>query len=294
MAVGSRRDVDQTNGLRVHQRHGQRIYLTTWEKVAGATSRRLVAALDGAPPAADCDVTPPTVTAPRRGFVYPSAVSSEGLIRLRVPWTASDVGTGIAHQELAQSVDGGAWKSLSSTLGTSEMTPQVPPDHTSAFRARAVDFGGNFYQLGNARTDHHHQPLPGDVAADLLYGHVVDSLRIEFPRLDSIYDGSRRQGEPDVHGPRRRVGRPVWGRIEAPRRSTSTAFSSRRSTSMMRRIDTGESSGTTWTGPAEPQGLDQGRRHGRATTRRPRRAVHRELRDPLESARAAVGASETR
>ena len=88
------------------------------------------------------DTVAPTATAPRRGFVASSSISA-GRIALRVPWSGSDATSGIARYELAQSTDGGAWTTVSTTLTSPTATRNLAPLHTYRFRVRAVDKAGN-------------------------------------------------------------------------------------------------------------------------------------------------------
>ena len=88
------------------------------------------------------DTVGPTVTAPRRGFTPGTAISS-GKISLWVPWSGTDATSGIARYELAQSTDGGAWTTISTTLTSPAASRMLETERTYAFRARAVDNAGN-------------------------------------------------------------------------------------------------------------------------------------------------------
>jgi hypothetical protein len=88
------------------------------------------------------DTVAPTVTEPRRALVAGTAISS-GRITLRVPWSGQDATSGIARYELAQSTDGGAWTSVSTTLTTPTADRSLAPAHTYRFRVRAIDRAGN-------------------------------------------------------------------------------------------------------------------------------------------------------
>lgn len=88
------------------------------------------------------DTTVPTVTAPSRGFVADTAIFN-GRITTRVPWTGSDLGSGIARYELEQSTDGGAWTIISTTLTSPTATRTLTTQHTYRLRVRAVDKAGN-------------------------------------------------------------------------------------------------------------------------------------------------------
>jgi hypothetical protein len=88
------------------------------------------------------DTVAPAVTAPRRAFVSGTAISS-GAIQLRVPWSGSDLTSGIARYELAQQTDGGAWTTVSTTLTAPTIDRALAAEHTYAFRVRAFDKAGN-------------------------------------------------------------------------------------------------------------------------------------------------------
>lgn len=88
------------------------------------------------------DTVAPTASAPRRGFVAGTSISG-GNITMRMPWSGSDLTSGITRYELAQSTDGGAWTTVSTTLISPTATRSLAPQHTYAFRVRAVDKAGN-------------------------------------------------------------------------------------------------------------------------------------------------------
>jgi len=88
------------------------------------------------------DTTPPTVTAPSRGFVPGTGISS-GRIAVRLPWSGSDAGSGIARYELAQQTDGGAWTTVATSLTSPTAARNLLTQHSYRFRVRAVDHAGN-------------------------------------------------------------------------------------------------------------------------------------------------------
>jgi hypothetical protein len=88
------------------------------------------------------DTVAPTVTAPSRTFVTGSAISS-GKVSVRLGWSGSDVTSGIARYELAQSTDGKAWATVSTSLTAKALDRALSPGHTYRFRVRAVDKAGN-------------------------------------------------------------------------------------------------------------------------------------------------------
>jgi hypothetical protein len=88
------------------------------------------------------DTITPTATGPRQSLVTATSVSN-GKVTVRADWTAKDPGSGIVRYELAQSTDGGAWKTVGTTLTKAASTRLLAPGHTYRFRVRAVDAAGN-------------------------------------------------------------------------------------------------------------------------------------------------------
>jgi hypothetical protein len=88
------------------------------------------------------DTVGPVVTAPRRGLVAETSIVS-GRIDVRLPWSGSDDASGIARYELAQSTDGGAWATVSTTLTSPTSTRSLAPLHSYRFRVRGIDNAGN-------------------------------------------------------------------------------------------------------------------------------------------------------
>jgi hypothetical protein len=88
------------------------------------------------------DTVAPTVTAPRRGLVAGTAISS-GRITLRVPWSGTDATSGIARYDFAQSTDGGPWTTISTTLTSPTIDRSLTPLHSYRFGVRAIDKAGN-------------------------------------------------------------------------------------------------------------------------------------------------------
>jgi hypothetical protein len=96
----------------------------------------------------------PDVTAPvsAAGVLTPkldSALSSTGGIPTRFRWTASDVGTGIASQQLQVKRDSGSWQSVSVTSSQRSASLSLKPSSTYSVRVRAKDKVG---QLGQWST----------------------------------------------------------------------------------------------------------------------------------------------
>jgi hypothetical protein len=84
----------------------------------------------------------PTTTAPAASLRAVTALSS-GKASLRVSWTGADTGAGVARYELDQSVDGGAWSRVSSSLAGTSTDRSLATGHSYRFRTRAVDKAGN-------------------------------------------------------------------------------------------------------------------------------------------------------
>jgi hypothetical protein len=83
------------------------------------------------------DTVAPTATAPSWRLVSGSTISS-GRTTVRLVWTGSDATSGIGRYELAQSTDGGAWTTVSTSLDR-----LLAHGHTYRFRVRAIDQAGN-------------------------------------------------------------------------------------------------------------------------------------------------------
>lgn len=88
------------------------------------------------------DPTPPTVTAPRRGFTAGVGLTN-GAILMRIPWSGTDAGSGIDRYELHQQTNGGAWATVSTTLTAPTSSRGLVTERTYRFRVRAVDKAGN-------------------------------------------------------------------------------------------------------------------------------------------------------
>ncbi len=87
------------------------------------------------------DTTPPTVTAPKHTFVTGSALAS-GRLPVKLTWSGSDKGSGVARYEVARQTNGGTWSPSTTVAGTS-LTPALAYGHTYRFRVRAIDGAGN-------------------------------------------------------------------------------------------------------------------------------------------------------
>jgi hypothetical protein len=88
------------------------------------------------------DTLAPTAGAPANAFAAGSIVNSS-LTPTKLTWSGSDATSGIARYELAQSTDGGAWTTVSTSLTTATTTRSLAKSHTYRFRVRAIDRAGN-------------------------------------------------------------------------------------------------------------------------------------------------------
>ena len=118
-----------------------RVYLLVSTTTQTTSDRQLVA-LEGVPPATDCDTRPPTVTPPSASLLSGSAVS-QGKVSVRLAWSGSDPGGSVARYELAQRIDGGGWVRVDNTAVTQSAVRYLAPGHAYRFRVRAVDRAGN-------------------------------------------------------------------------------------------------------------------------------------------------------
>jgi hypothetical protein len=84
----------------------------------------------------------PSASKPTSGFAAGSSVSF-GKPSIRLGWSGADATTGVARYELAQSTDGHAYGTVSTTLTSPSITRGISPGHTYRFRVRPVDKAGN-------------------------------------------------------------------------------------------------------------------------------------------------------
>ncbi len=88
------------------------------------------------------DATAPVATAPTR-ILLPGTAVVAGRVSVRLGWTGADVTSGVAHYELQQQTDGGAWSTVSSVLTATTIDRSLTTQHAYAFRVRAIDNAGN-------------------------------------------------------------------------------------------------------------------------------------------------------
>ena len=94
---------------------------------------------------------PPTATPPVRALIAGSGISG-GKVPVKLAWTGSDVGSGIARYVLQQRTDDGAWTTISSSSAATTATRSLAPKHGYAFRVRAFDKAGNASAWAASRT----------------------------------------------------------------------------------------------------------------------------------------------
>ncbi len=89
------------------------------------------------------DTTPPTVGAPRPFFVGGTQATSSG-IPVRIAWSATDGGSGVASVRLERSINGGSFAPLAlTTLAALDVTTTVTYGVRYQFRVSATDNAGN-------------------------------------------------------------------------------------------------------------------------------------------------------
>ena len=104
----------------------------------------LVAGPTGTRPAlAAADTRPPVVSSPVAGPA-PGRTVRAATVAVRVAWTVSDAGTGVARVKLQMSIDGGSWAAVALPKRTARhAVVMVRPPHDARFRVRAKDAAGN-------------------------------------------------------------------------------------------------------------------------------------------------------
>lgn len=90
------------------------------------------------------DTTPPSVTPPDEGLVVPSQVGTSP-VPVKLSWSGSDAGSGVARYELEKGTDGGAYSAVALPAPTAtSATLSLEPGHDYRFRVRAQDGAGNW------------------------------------------------------------------------------------------------------------------------------------------------------
>jgi hypothetical protein len=87
------------------------------------------------------DTTPPSITnAPAPSFTTTQLASTA--VPILIKWAGTDAASGIAHYDLQESVDGGAFSTVASPT-TASVTQNLAPGHSYKFQVRATDKAGN-------------------------------------------------------------------------------------------------------------------------------------------------------
>jgi hypothetical protein len=97
-------------------------------------------------PRVTIDVTAPKATAPtpslRTGLPLEGTSTSQRLL-IKISWTGSDSGAGIANYDVARSYDGAAYQTIASATTATALNWTMTPGHSYRFRVRARDKAGN-------------------------------------------------------------------------------------------------------------------------------------------------------
>jgi FlgD Ig-like domain len=78
----------------------------------------------------------------RTGLALEGASNTEALL-VRLTWTGSDAGSGIASYDVQRSYDGATFATISSATTAASLNVKMNPGHTYRFRVRARDYSGN-------------------------------------------------------------------------------------------------------------------------------------------------------
>lgn len=97
-------------------------------------------------PRVTIDRTAPKATAPkpilRTGLPLGGSSTSQQLL-IKISWTGTDSGAGIASYDVARSYDGGAYLTIASATTATSLNWTMAPGHNYRFRVRARDKAGN-------------------------------------------------------------------------------------------------------------------------------------------------------
>lgn len=111
------------------------------------------------------DTTAPTVGTPRVGFRGPGTFGRTAPIR--ITWTASDAGSGLARFVVQRSIDGAAYTTLASNVAGKALDTTIVAGHDYRFRVRAFDAAGN--SRLSAASAHQHLRVVQDGARAVHY-----------------------------------------------------------------------------------------------------------------------------
>jgi hypothetical protein len=97
-------------------------------------------------PAVTVDATAPKATTPvpslRTGLALTGTSTSQPLL-MRITWTGSDSGSGVASYDVQRSYNGGAYQTIKSATTATSLDWSMTPGTTYKFRVRARDKAGN-------------------------------------------------------------------------------------------------------------------------------------------------------
>ena len=102
---------------------------------SGPTSDRDAAAIS-------VDRTAPTVTRPAHAIRAGTNVTS-GAVFVKLTWSGSDSGAGVKHYDVRLQTDGGAWKTVATSLTSPTRIPKLATGHAYRVSVRATDKVGN-------------------------------------------------------------------------------------------------------------------------------------------------------
>jgi Domain of unknown function (DUF5122) beta-propeller len=94
------------------------------------------------------DATAPVVQAPAQEFVTNSTLGAD-TIPVKVTWSATDGGTGVAEYKLQQSINGGTFTTVPISIMSTTTTRQLSAGNTDQFRVQARDQVGNWSDWSN-------------------------------------------------------------------------------------------------------------------------------------------------
>jgi hypothetical protein len=97
-------------------------------------------------PRVTIDTTAPKATAPkpglRTGLALDTSSTSQRLL-IRITWSGTDTGAGIASYDIGRSYDGAAYQTIAGATTATSLNWTMLPGHTYRFRVRARDKAGN-------------------------------------------------------------------------------------------------------------------------------------------------------
>jgi hypothetical protein len=100
--------------------------------------------IEAVPVGGTADTTAPVVSKPAQSLLTSSTIVGASAVPVKLQWSATDSGSGVASYELQQSTNGGAWTDVALTSATAKnVTPKLGVGNTYSFRVRAIDQAGN-------------------------------------------------------------------------------------------------------------------------------------------------------